>query len=237
MHKRYLIAGNWKMNGLKADLEEIAQTEKGAANATCDILVCPPSTLLPICIERFGSGKIAFGGQDCHAQTSGAFTGDISPKMLKEAGASYVIVGHSERRQYHHETNTDVKAKAEAALTAGLTPIICVGETKEQHEAGKQFDVVKTQLAESLPASQEIVIAYEPVWAIGTGLTPSSDDIATMHNSIRDFIGNDSIRLLYGGSVKGGNAKEILNLPNVDGALVGGASLKAKDFLEIVKAA
>ncbi|MES2906057.1 MAG: triose-phosphate isomerase [Pseudomonadota bacterium] len=236
---RTLIAGNWKMNGLKADLDEIKQLEAATAHADYDVLICPPFTILPMCIWQFSKTTIAFGGQDCHTQKSGAFTGDISAAMLKDIGATYVIVGHSERRQYHRETSAVVKAKAEAALAAGLTPIICVGETKEQREAGKQYDVVKEQIAASLPdvANADFVIAYEPVWAIGTGLVASIDDIATMHNTIRDFIEVKTTRLLYGGSVKGTNAKDILSLENVNGALVGGASLKAKDFAEIINAA
>jgi triosephosphate isomerase len=235
---RPLIAGNWKMNGLKQDMQEIGQLSVNK-NENCDILICLPFTLLPLCFERFGA--LFFGGQDCHAQSFGAFTGDISAPMLKDAGASYVIVGHSERRRYHHETDSEINAKAKAAIAAGLTPIICVGETLEQRKAGEAQSVTELQLRQSIPTSGDIVIAYEPVWAIGTGLNASIEDIAIMHGAIRKMLQEvradaGRIRLLYGGSVKGANATEILNCENVNGALVGGASLKAKDFLEIIAA-
>jgi len=238
---RKLIAGNWKMNGLKRDLEEIAQlAESNVQN--CDVLICPPFTLLPLCIEGFATSGIKFGGQDCHAQASGAFTGEISAQMLKDIGAGYVINGHSERRHYHQETNGQVRAKAEAAISAGLIPIVCVGEVLAEREAGQAQDIVEQQVRGSVPQAGEVVVAYEPVWAIGTGLTASSDDIAAMHTHIRKILKSmrpdaSAIRLLYGGSVKGTNAPEILSCENVNGALVGGASLKAKDFLEIIGAA
>lgn len=238
---RKLIAGNWKMNGLKRDLEEIAQL---AANKieNCDVLICPPFTLLPLCVEGFAKSGLSFGGQDCHSDIAGAFTGDISAQMMKDVGARFVIVGHSERRHYHKETSAQVRAKAEAAQVAGLVPIICVGELLEQRESGQAEQIVGQQLKEFVPATGYIVIAYEPVWAIGTGLTASSEDITSMHGHIRKILKTirgdaSAVRLLYGGSVKGSNAPEILSCDNVNGALVGGASLKAKDFLEIIGAA
>ncbi len=238
---RQLIVGNWKMNGLKCDLEQISQVAENISE-NCDIAICPPFTLLPLCTEKFGRTRLAFGGQDCHERLSGAFTGDISAQMLRDAGAAYVIVGHSERRQYHYETNTQVQAKAKTALDAGLVPIICVGETHAERETGEACNVVTRQLRESVPLLGDIIVAYEPVWAIGTGLTASAKDIAAMHTHIRNSLkqnreGADATRILYGGSVKGANAAEILRCENVDGALVGGASLKAKEFLDIVAAA
>ncbi|HWA90337.1 MAG TPA: triose-phosphate isomerase [Rhizomicrobium sp.] len=232
---RQLIAGNWKMNGLgDAALAEIDAI--GAAKvAGCDILICPPATL----IARAARRGVPIGGQDCHAQISGAFTGDISAEMLKDAGAVAAIVGHSERRQRHAETDAQVAAKAEAAWRAGLTAIVCVGETEAERQAGHALDVVARQIAGSVPkgaSGANAAIAYEPVWAIGTGRTPTNDEIAEMHAHIRTLSGPD-FRLLYGGSVKPGNAKEILALANVDGALVGGASLKAQDFLGIAAGA
>jgi triosephosphate isomerase len=238
---RKLIAGNWKMNGLKRDLEEIAQlAESNVEN--CDVLICPPFTLLPLCIEGFAKSGLFFGGQDCHAQAFGAYTGDISAPMLKDAGAHYVITGHSERRHAYKETNAQVRAKAEAAISAGLIPIICVGETLSMREGGQAEMAVETQVNNSVPSTGEVVIAYEPVWAIGTGLNATAEDITDMHAHIRKILKSmradaGSLRLLYGGSVKGKNAAEVLFCKNVDGALVGGASLKAKDFLEIIGAA
>ncbi|GJL93207.1 triose-phosphate isomerase [Hyphococcus sp.] len=235
-----LIAGNWKMNGLAAASSEVrALLGKlgGAVPADRDVLICPPATLVPSFAARFSDEGVQIGGQDCHHLVSGAHTGDISAGMLADGGASHVIVGHSERRADHGETDALVKAKAAAALNAGLTPIICVGETREEREAGKATDVVGTQLAGSLPdAGSAFVVAYEPVWAIGTGLTPTNDDIAEMHDFIRART-PEGTRLLYGGSVKPGNAQEILRISNVNGALVGGASLKADDFYEIIIAA
>lgn len=235
-----LIAGNWKMNGLQAARAEIdALIEKlaGAAPDDRDVLICPPATLLVGFAGQYSDEAIQIGAQDCHAEASGAHTGDISAEMLADAGAAYVIVGHSERRADHGETDAAVKAKAEAALRAGLTPIICVGETREEREAGDALNVVGRQLDGSLPETgAEIVVAYEPVWAIGTGLTPTSADIGEMHDFIRSKTPPDT-RILYGGSVKPGNAGEILAITNVNGALVGGASLKAEDFFPIVQAA
>ena len=235
-----LIAGNWKMHGRTAsagELQLLIDKFSGSMPADRDILICPPVTLVPAFASAFSDEGIMIGGQDCHTQEAGAHTGDISAVMLADAGAAYVIVGHSERRADHGETNALVKAKADAALAAGLTPIVCVGETKDEREAGKAQDVVGAQLDGSLPqTTEDFVIAYEPVWAIGTGLTPTIDDIAQMHDFIRGKT-RDDVRILYGGSVKPGNAKEILAVRNVNGALVGGASLKAEDFYEIICAA
>ncbi len=234
-----LIAGNWKMNGLQASLAEVdglAALCGGRAPEDRDIVICPPATLIAAMAPHAAHYGFAVGAQDCHRDAAGAHTGDISAEMLKNAGAAFVIVGHSERRQDHGETDARVRAKAEAALRAGLTPIICVGETARERKAGNAEAVVGVQLKASLPeAKAEIVIAYEPVWAIGTGATPTADDIADMHAFVRWFAG--SARILYGGSVKPANAREILQIPNVNGALVGGASLKASDFHAIISAA
>ncbi len=235
-----LIAGNWKMNGLSSAAREIDALISDFAGATpddVDVVICPPATLIGGLAARYGDEGLIFGGQDCHAAASGAHTGDIAAEMLADAGAAFVIVGHSERRADHGESDTDVHAKASAALRAGLTPIICVGETREEREAGDAVAVVTRQLKHSAPQSgDEIVIAYEPVWAIGTGLTPTEQDIEEIHREIRLHVG-DKTRVLYGGSVKPNNAKEILALDNVNGALVGGASLKAVDFGAIIRAA
>ncbi|KKB77965.1 triosephosphate isomerase [Devosia soli] len=244
-----LIAGNWKMNGLSQSLEELTElaqllTTGEAPRAV--VVVCPPATLLSAVAAQGASSGIMAGGQDCHTEASGAHTGDISAYMLADAGAQFVILGHSERRASHRETDDLVRAKAEAAMGAGLKPIICVGETEEERDAGRAEAVVAGQLAGSIPdaASQhEVIVAYEPVWAIGTGRTPSNDDIAKMHASIRQALverfgeekGN-SIRILYGGSMKPLNAREILAIDNVNGGLVGGASLLAKDFYTIISA-
>jgi triosephosphate isomerase len=242
---RPLVAGNWKMNGLSASLVEVEVMRRAAdagESGVAELVVCPPATLLAQAAWKLKGGKLGLGAQDCHPEASGAFTGDISAPMLKDAGAAYVIVGHSERRTHHHEADQLVRAKAEAALKAGLTPIICIGETQAEREAGRQAAVVIRQLRRSLPpgaTSETVVIAYEPVWAIGTGLTPTPGDIAVVHNGLRALlteIGGPSsakTRILYGGSVKPANARELLELDNVDGALVGGASLKATDFLAI----
>ena len=239
-----LVAGNWKMNGVLSSADEVKALIEGfdgAMPASCDVLICPPATLISHLSGQFSDEGVEFGGQDCHGATAGAHTGDLSAEMLADAGAAFVIVGHSERRADHGETDAVVRAKAEAALRAGLTPIVCVGETREEREAGEAEAVVGGQLDGSLPdvASRrgaEIVIAYEPVWAIGTGLTPSLEDIAEMHAFLRRRAG-EGVRLLYGGSVKPGNAGEILKAANVNGALVGGASLKAADFGAIIRAA
>jgi triosephosphate isomerase (TIM) len=244
---RPLIAGNWKMNGLAAQLGEIESVARivAAAAPNADILICPPATLIARAIAAAGA-RIAIGGQDCHAEASGAFTGDISAEMLKDAGASAVIVGHSERRQYHGETDAIVAAKARAAWRAGLLAIICVGETEGQRNEGNALEVVARQIAGSLPkgaAAEATAIAYEPVWAIGTGRTPTIAEITQMHAHIRECLigraGKDGgrMRILYGGSVKPSNAKEILGVAEVGGALVGGASLKSADFQAIFSAA
>ena len=243
-----LVAGNWKMNGLRASLSEIravgeAVGQGGAGRA--DVLVCPPATLIALAADICRGSAVALGAQDCAIEASGAHTGDISAEMLADAGAAYVIVGHSERRADHGERDEVVRAKAEAALRAGLTPIICVGETKAQREAGETLPVVGGQLAGSVPARVEgerIVIAYEPVWAIGTGLTPTPGDVADVHAFIRRHLadigvqGSEQVRILYGGSVKPSNAAELMGVADVDGALVGGASLKAADFIAIAAA-
>ncbi|MCI5043690.1 MAG: triose-phosphate isomerase [Aquisalinus sp.] len=234
---RHLIAGNWKMNGLNASLAEVSKLksllQEKPANA--DILICPPATLLPALAQEVAGSPISAGGQDCHTAESGAYTGDVSAEMLNEAGAEFIIVGHSERRADHGETDNLVKQKAEATQRAGLTPIICVGETREERELGNAAAVVSAQLSGSLPENSNFVVAYEPVWAIGTGLVPSLDDIREIHSLIREKTLEET-RLLYGGSVKPANAAEILSIENVNGALVGGASLKAEDFFGIIQA-
>jgi triosephosphate isomerase (TIM) len=245
---RPFVAGNWKMNGLSASLSEIEAMQRAAdagKAGEAQLAVCPPATLLAQAAWKLRGSRLALGAQDCHPEPSGAFTGDISAPMLKDAGASYVIVGHSERRSQHHETDALVRAKAEAALKAGLTAIVCVGETRGEREAGEAIAVVTRQLKGSLPPDggpETVVVAYEPVWAIGTGLTPTPFDVAEMHGAIRKLLGEiyghggSRLRILYGGSVKPGNCRELLTLDNVDGALVGGASLKATDFLAIASA-
>ena len=239
---RPLAAGNWKMNGLNASMAEIKAIAEAATRiAGADVLICPPATLISAA-NAAAAGRIAIGGQDCHAKASGAHTGDISAEQIKDAGATYVIVGHSERRADHGESDAVVRAKAEAALRAGLTVIVCVGETHSQREAGQTLAIVGGQLSGSLPhgaTAKNLVVAYEPVWAIGTGLTPTPADVAEVHGFIRrelvDLMPGDgaSVRILYGGSVKPSNAAELMAVENVNGALVGGASLTAKDFLGI----
>lgn len=235
-----LIAGNWKMNGLSGsvvEIEKLIGLLSGSAPDDREVLICPPATLIGLFATEFSDEGIAIGGQDCHPQAAGAHTGDISVEMLADAGAAYVIVGHSERRADHGESDSLVRAKAQAAWRAGLTPIICVGETEAERRAGREKEVVAAQLAGSIPpGDDDYVVAYEPVWAIGTGLTPTADDIAAMHAFIRART-RENVRILYGGSVKPSNAQEILALANVDGALVGGASLKAEDFFAIIQAA
>jgi triosephosphate isomerase len=245
---RPLIAGNWKMNGLRrsvAELESIIAGARGLAGRL-DLMVCPPATLVASFAAIAQGSPVAIGGQDCHAEPAGAFTGDLSAEMLKDAGANAVIVGHSERRTYHAESDAEVAAKARAAWRAGLTAIICIGETRAEREGGRTLDVVRTQLDGSLPdgaTAGNTVIAYEPVWAIGTGLTPTPKDVAEVHAFIRQRLGarcgtaGEGMRILYGGSVKPSNAGELLGVANVNGALVGGASLKAEDFLGIARAA
>jgi triosephosphate isomerase len=242
--RRPLVAGNWKMNGLKSSVPELRKIMQGAADlwTKIDLMICPPATLtMSFAVAALGS-RIEIGGQDCHAEPSGAFTGDISAEMLADLGAKAVIVGHSERRTLHQETDAEVRAKAQAAWRAGLTAIVCVGETRAEREAGNTLDVLGRQLGGSLPDGltvANLVIAYEPVWAIGTGLTPTTSDVAQAHEFIRQRIverhgaAGSAVRILYGGSVKPSNAKELMGVANVDGALVGGASLKAEDFLGI----
>ena len=236
-----MAAGNWKMNGLKADLAEIRTLLAGEAPG-CDVLVCPSATLVAAMADLCRDSWIKVGGQDCHMAATGAHTGDTGAPMLADAGATHVIVGHSERRADHGETDAMVRQKAEAALAAGLVPVICVGETEAERDAGHTLAVVSAQLSGSLPGSAGIVVAYEPVWAIGTGRTPTTAEIAEVHLAMRveltEHFGATAkdIPLLYGGSVKPGNAAEIFALPEVNGALVGGASLKAADFGAIIRA-
>ena len=242
---RPLIAGNWKMNGLKASTSELEAMITGASSLAtkCDLLVCPPATLVAAFAERAkGAKSLAIGAQDCHPKASGAHTGDLSAEMLADAGARAIIVGHSERRADHDETDALVRQKAEAVWRAGLIAIVCIGETRAQRDAGKTLDICGTQLKGSLPDGStpgNLVVAYEPVWAIGTGLTPTAGDVEQVHRFIREtltarFKGEGAdIRILYGGSVKPSNAAELMGVANVNGALVGGASLKAADFLAI----
>ncbi|OYW43344.1 MAG: triose-phosphate isomerase [Rhodobacterales bacterium 12-64-8] len=244
--RRKLVAGNWKMNGLKASLSEVRAMVDGAkALSGVDLSICPPATLISAVASALEGSAIGLGGQDCHAERSGAFTGDISPEMLADTGAGFVIVGHSERRAGHGETDAVVAAKASAAYRAGLTPIICVGESLEQRDRGETLAVIAGQLAGSIPdaaATTPTVIAYEPIWAIGTGRTPTTAQVAEVHAAMvatlqqRFGAAAEGIRLLYGGSVKPENARELMHVPGVDGALVGGASLKAGDFLKIAAA-
>lgn len=244
---RPLVAGNWKMNGLAASIKEATAVKDAVSQSTipADVLICPPATLLAQMAYATRGSTILLGAQDCHVAASGAHTGDISAEMVKDAGATAVIVGHSERRADHGEVDRIVRAKAVAAHRAGLVAIVCIGETKGQRLAGITLDVVSRQLAASLPDTADgtnTVVAYEPVWAIGTGLTPSPEDVAEVHAAIRKQLekrygeAGSRIRILYGGSVKPANARELLSLPNVNGALVGGASLKAEDFLAIIHA-
>ena len=241
MAKRKLVAGNWKMNGTAADLAE-ARVIADAVGEGVNVALCLPATLIERAVRALPG--FAIGGQDIHRAGSGAHTGDVSAAMLVEAGASLALVGHSERRADHHETNADVRAKAEAAVGAGLDVILCVGESLAVREAGQAIATVAAQLGESLPASAaRLTVAYEPIWAIGTGKVPSVEDIYAMHAALRARIderfGDDGagVRILYGGSVKASNAVEIFAIADVDGALVGGASLTAADFLPIVEAA
>ncbi len=238
--RKRLVAGNWKMNGLRVNGLALAREVAARARErhACDLLVCPPATLIAAVGDALAGSGVALGGQDCHAEPKGAFTGCISAEMLKDAGCSYAIVGHSERRHTCGETDADVRAKTLAAWRGGLVAIVCVGETRIEREAGGAMAVVAGQLAGSLPegaAADKLVIAYEPVWAIGTGLTPTLADIAEMHAAIRVRIPAGT-RILYGGSVNPKNAAEILAHGEVDGALVGGASLKAEDFWAIAQA-
>jgi triosephosphate isomerase (TIM) len=238
--RKRLVAGNWKMNGRRADGLALARGVAGRARQAhaCELLVCPPATLLAAVGDALAGSGIALGGQDCHGSPAGAFTGCLSPEMLKDAGCTYVILGHSERRHGCGETDADIRTKTLGAWRAGLVAIVCVGEIRAEREAGRAIDIVAGQLAGSLPDDADadrLVIAYEPVWAIGTGLTATTSDIADMHAAIRARIPAGT-RILYGGSVNPNNAAEILVLSEVDGALVGGASLKAEDFWAIAQA-
>ena len=249
MARRKLIAGNWKMNGLRADglalAAEVASRRKAAGNARYDMLVCPPFTLIAPVVDKVAGSGVAVGGQDCHMTEKGAHTGDTSAFMLKDAGCSHVIVGHSERRTNHGETDATVKAKAEAALKAGLVAIVCIGETLEERDAGKTLEINKRQLHGSLPegaTADNTVIAYEPVWAIGTGRTATPEQAQEVHAMIRaELIGKvgqataDAMRVLYGGSMNAKNAAELLVQPDIDGGLIGGASLKADDFMAVAE--
>jgi triosephosphate isomerase (TIM) len=241
MTRRPLVAANWKMNGLKASIAELEKIIAGARRLTAvDLVVCPPATLIAGFAAKAQGTPVVIGGQDCRAEAAGAYTGDISAEMLRDAGAAAVIVGHSERRRYYAESDAAVRAKAIAARRAGLLAIICIGETRDERDAGRTSDVLRKQLNGSLPDDGErVAVAYEPVWAIGTGLTPTRDDIAQTHAFIRERLSSrfaetgSNMRILYGGSVKPGNARDLLRVDDVDGALVGGASLKADDFLSI----
>lgn len=246
MTRRKLAAGNWKMNGLAAALSEAKTLAAEHPTPNCDVLLCPPATLVAPMAAALAGTAVMTGGQDCHAAVSGAHTGDVSAEMLADAGASAVIVGHSERRADHGEDDATVKAKAEAGWRAGLVSIICVGETEAERDAGATLDIIGGQLAGSVPdaaTAANTVVAYEPVWAIGTGRTPTLEQIAEVHDFMRNTLvarfgpAGEGMRLLYGGSVKPGNAAEIFAVSNVDGGLVGGASLKAADFGGIVAAA
>jgi triosephosphate isomerase len=241
---RPLAAGNWKMNGLQASLVEIRLIAAGASGSRCEVALCPPATLIAAAAAAAGSALL-IGGQDCHPKASGAHTGDLSAEMIADAGGRLVIVGHSERRADHGETDATVRAKAEAAWRAGLTAIVCVGETAAERRDGATWSVLDRQIAGSVPDGADaarLTVAYEPVWAIGTGVTPTLDEIAAAHAHIRSRLatrmgaGAAAVRIIYGGSVKPDNARQIVSVAGVNGALVGGASLKAKDFLAIVAA-
>ena len=247
MTRRKLAAGNWKMNGLAAAGAELDALIAATVGAAAEVLICPPATLIAGFAAQARGSAVAIGGQDCHPAPGGAHTGDLSAEMIADAGGTHVIVGHSERRADHGESDTQVRAKAEAAWRAGLTAIVCVGETEAERDAGRALEIVDGQLGGSIPdgaTPENLVVAYEPVWAIGTGRVPSLEDIAEMHDFMRarlvarfgPAIG-EAVRLLYGGSVKPGNAGELFAVSNVDGGLVGGASLKAADFSAIAAAA
>ncbi len=240
---RKIAAGNWKMNGTRAALSELVAIREAAGGAS-DVVICPPATLVAAAADM--AGGVGIGGQDCHAKSAGAHTGDVSADMLVDAGARFVILGHCERRADHGESSVDVRAKVEAAWAAGLTTIVCIGETLDERECGETLDVVGDQLEASIPdgaTSENLVVAYEPVWAIGTGLVPMTDQIDEVHSALRAQLSTrfgaetaTGVALLYGGSVKAANAAEIFAVTDVDGALVGGASLKASDFVPIIEA-
>jgi len=247
MSRRKLVAGNWKMNGLLAARAELDALVAKTAGTAAEVLICPPATLIAALADNARGSSVTIGAQDCHPAASGPHTGDISAEMISDAGATHLISGHSERRADHCETDALVRSKAEAAWRAGLSAIVCVGESEAERDAGRALDVVGVQMAGSIPdaaTAENLVVAYEPVWAIATGRTPSLHDIAEVHDFMRaalvqrfGTVVGDGIRLLYGGSVKAGNAAEIFAVSNVDGGLVGGASLKAADFSPIVAAA
>jgi len=244
---RALIAGNWKMNGLAEDARALAEGLKALGDAgqlSCDLLVCPPFPYLGLVAQTLAGSRVALGGQDCHSVPSGAHTGDTAATMLRDVGCTYVILGHSERRSDHGETDAQVRAKAEAALSAGLVPIVCVGETSKERNGDQTLAVISRQVKGSVPVGMEagrLVVAYEPVWAIGTGRTATPADVAKVHGEIRRLLvglvgeGAEKVRILYGGSVKPDNARELLTQANVDGALVGGASLDAEAFWAIAQ--
>jgi triosephosphate isomerase len=241
---RPLVVGNWKMNGLRKSSSELLRILQDSVRLPrhLDVVVCPPATLIANFAGLARGSRVRIGAQDCHPEPAGAYTGDVSAEMLADAGATMVILGHSERRSYHKETDAQVRVKTLAAWRAGLTAIVCVGETRAERESRQTLDVVARQLSASLPEGargESLVIAYEPVWAIGTGLTPTTNDVAEVHNLIRRKLieryrgAGEGMRLLYGGSVKPSNAEELMRVENVDGALVGGASLKADEFIGI----
>jgi triosephosphate isomerase (TIM) len=241
---RQLIAGNWKMHMLKDQAIELANgVSAGAQGLACDLLVCPPFTAVEQVARALAGSSVAVGGQDCHTAQQGAHTGDVSAAMLRDAGATWVILGHSERRQNHGETDELIREKVLAAVEAGLTPIVCVGETEDQRASGQETEVVGWQIAGSLPKPFTGVVAYEPVWAIGTGKTATEQDVATMHGFVREELerqfgeAGQGIRILYGGSMRAANAASLLAVPHVGGGLIGGAALKADDFLAIARAA
>jgi triosephosphate isomerase len=241
---RQLIAGNWKMNGLSGPATALAESLRSRAHELrCDLLVCPPFTQITRLAALLHGSQIAIGGQDCHADACGAHTGDIAAEMLADAGGTWVILGHSERRQAHGETNALVRAKVGAAVRAGLSPIVCVGETEAQRNAGREIETVASQVAGSLPDGYAGAVAYEPIWAIGTGRTPAMAEVEAVHRHIRAALverlgpGGQALRILYGGSVKPENAIELLAIPEVGGALVGGASLQAESFVAIARRA
>jgi triosephosphate isomerase len=241
---RQLIAGNWKMNGFSAESAALAATVANASDEiSCDLLVCPPFTQLAAVVAALRGTRVAVGGQDCHAAVNGAHTGDISAEMLGDIGCSAVILGHSERRHHHHETDAIVHAKVLAAMRAELMPVVCVGETEAERDAGHHLHVVGSQVAASLPRGFTGAVAYEPIWAIGTGRTPTEADVEAMHRHIRGVLvtrlgeAGAAIRILYGGSVKPDNAAQLLVVPEVGGALIGGASLVARDYLAIARTA
>lgn len=246
MMRRKLAAGNWKMNGTSQSLDDLQTLSKSHPNPSVDLLICPPATLIAPAVQTLGNSAIHIGGQDCHHQTDGAHTGDISAAMLRDAGATAVILGHSERRASHHETSESVRDKARTAQRAGLMTVICLGESLGQRQATNTLDIIGAQLSLSVPDSstgENLVVAYEPIWAIGSGMTPTPDQIGEVHDFMRSRLERRfgpgvgrSVRLLYGGSVKAANAQEIFDISNVDGALVGGASLTADDFTPIIKA-